>query len=128
MVIAIYILIVLSSATQSASTKVFNRDCSYSSVFNAIKSYAALFIFALIAAFHFEFHFPTLVFGCLYGTCLSISMYAGYQALCYGPMALTSMLVSFSVVVPLIWGVTAGDETLKQLQYLALVLSFLLLF
>jgi drug/metabolite transporter (DMT)-like permease len=52
-------------------------------------------------------------------------MYAGYQALCRGPMALTSMLVSFSVVIPLIWGITVGNETLKTMQYTALVLLFL---
>ena len=52
-------------------------------------------------------------------------MYAGYQALCRGPMALTSMLVSFSVIIPLIWGITVGNETLKALQYPALVLLFL---
>jgi drug/metabolite transporter (DMT)-like permease len=52
-------------------------------------------------------------------------MYAGYQALCRGPMALTSMLVSFSVVIPLIWGITVGNETLKTMQYPALILLFL---
>jgi drug/metabolite transporter (DMT)-like permease len=52
-------------------------------------------------------------------------MYAGYQALCRGPMALTSMLVSFSVVIPLIWGITVGNETLKAMQYPALILLFL---
>lgn len=125
MVIAIYLAIVLASATQSATTKLFHRHSSCSSAFNAIKSYAALALFALIAAFDFEFHWPTVLFGCLYGVCLCVSMYAGYQALCRGPMALTSMLVSFSVVVPLVWGITVGDETLKALQYLALVLLFL---
>ena len=52
-------------------------------------------------------------------------MYAGYQALCRGPMALTSMLVSFSVIIPLIWGITVGNETLKSLQYPAFILLFL---
>ena len=121
----IYILIVLASAMQSASAKEFNKNCSHSSVFNAIKSCSALILFALIAAFGFQFHLPTLLFGCLYGACLCVSMFAGYQALSRGPMALTSMLGSFSVIIPLIWGVTVGGETLKQLQYAAFFLLFL---
>lgn len=125
MVIVVYILIILSSATQSASTKLFNKNCAQPAIFNAIKSCTALVLFALIAAFDFTFHLPTVLFGILYGTFLCISMYAGYQALCRGPMALTSMLVSFSVIIPLIWGITAGNETLKSIQYLAL--GFLLL-
>ncbi|MBE6609195.1 MAG: hypothetical protein E7634_00850 [Ruminococcaceae bacterium] len=52
-------------------------------------------------------------------------MYAGYRALCLGPMALTSMLVSFSVIIPLIWGITVGNETLKTMQYPAFALLFL---
>ena len=125
MVIVVYILIIISSATQSATTKLFNRNCPNSAVFNTIKSCTALVLFALIASFDFSFHLPTVLFGFSYGTCLCISMYAGYKALCCGPMALTSMLVSFSIVIPLIWGITVGNETLKSLQYPALILLFL---
>jgi len=125
MVIAVYLLIILASVTQSATTKLYNRVDSRSTVFNAIKSCTALVLFALIAAFGFTLHLPTVIFGFLYGACLCVSMYAGYQALCRGPMALTSMLVSFSVVIPLIWGITVGNEALKKLQYPALALLFL---
>ena len=122
MVVFIYLLIVIATVTQSATTKLFNRNSAHSDVFNAIKSCTALVLFSLISAFGFTFHLPTMLFGASYGVCLCISMYAGYQALCRGPMALTSMLVSFSVIVPLIWGVTLGNETLKSLQYPALIL------
>ena len=125
MVIAGYILIILASVTQSATTKLFNRNCSNSAIFNTIKSCTALVLFALISAFGFTFHLPTVLFGVLYGASLCISMFAGYQALCRGPMALTSMLVSFSIVIPLIWGITVGNETLKSIQYPALILLFL---
>lgn len=125
MVIIVYISIILASVTQSATTKLFNQNCSNSAVFNAMRSCTALVLFALIAAFGFTFHLPTVLFGVLYGTCLCISMFAGYQALCRGPMALTSMLVSFSVMIPLIYGITVGNETLKKIQYLALVLLLL---
>ncbi|MBQ3014066.1 MAG: EamA family transporter [Clostridia bacterium] len=122
MVIAVYVLIILASATQSAATKLFQKHCPYSSVFNTIKAASAFLLFALLSVFGFEFHLPTLIFGSFYGICLSISMYAGYQALCRGPMALTSMLVSFSVIIPLIWGVAVGKETLKMIQYPAFAL------
>lgn len=123
--IAVYLLIILASVTQSASAKLFNRGSAHSAVFNAIKSCTALLSFALIAAFGFTPHLPTLALGALYGICMCISMYFGYQALRCGPMALTSMLVSFSLVIPLIWGITAGNETLKTIQYPALALLFL---
>jgi len=125
MVIFVYILIVLASATQSSTAKLFNKNCSQSSVFNALKSCTALILFALAAVFGFSFHLPTVLFGVLYGASLCISMWTGYKALCLGPMALTSMLVSFSVIIPLIWGITVGNETLKTMQYPAFALLFL---
>ena len=125
MVICVYLLIIISSVTQSASTKLFNRGGSDSAVFNAIKSCTALVLFALIAAFGFSFHWQTLIFGLLYGGCLCLSMYSGYRALCCGPMALTSMLVSLSIVIPLIWGITLGNEKLTAFQYPALILLFI---
>lgn len=124
MVIAVYILIVLATVTQSATTKSFQRSSSYHTVFNAIKSGTAFILSALISAFGYTFHLPTMLFGVSYGVCMCVSMYAGYQALCRGPMALTSMLVSFSVIIPLFWGITAGNETIKAIQYPAFVLLF----
>ena len=124
MVIAVYVLIVLAAVAQCATTKLFNRHCASSAIFNAVKAFTAFALFALIAAFDFHFHAPTALFGVLYGVCLCISMYAGYQALCRGPMALTSMLVSFSVIIPLIWGITAGNELLKRTQSVAFIFLF----
>ena len=114
-----YFLIVACAGTQSATTKLYNRQAGNPAVFNAIKASAALVLFALMAAVGFTFHLPTMLFGLAYGTCLSISMHAGYKALCLGPMALTSMLASFSVVIPLLWGVTVGGESVKGLQWVA---------
>lgn len=122
MELIIYLLIVAATVTQSASTKAFNRCSAHSAVFNAVKAGTALILFALMAAPGFQLHWPTLLFGLLYGGCMCLSMYAGYKALCLGPMALSSMLVSFSVLIPLIWGVTAGQETLNAVKCLALVL------
>ena len=124
MVILVYLAIVLSSVTQSASTKAFNRQSDNSAVFNAVKATTSFALFALMAVKGFTFHLPTLIFGLLYGACMCLSMYSGYKALCLGPMALTSMLVSFSIIVPLIWGLTVGDEILSTLRITALILLF----
>lgn len=127
MIILIYAFIVLSSVTQSVTTKLFNQKLSCSAVFNAIKSLTSLVLFALISLFGFTFHLETMFFGVAYGACLCVSMYTGYQALCRGPMALTSMLVAFSVIIPLIWGITAGNEVLKTIQYPGIVLLFIVI-
>ena len=125
MVILVYFLVVFFTVSQSTVTKLYNRRGGSALVFNALKGATALVLFAVMAlAQGFTFHLPTLWFGLAYGALLSVSMISGYKALCLGPMALTSMLVSFSVVIPLLWGLTAGEEELSPLRIAALCLLF----
>ena len=123
MVILVYFLVVFFTVSQSTVTKLYNRRGGSALVFNALKGATALVLFAVMALVQgFTFHLPTLFFGIAYGALLSVSMISGYKALCLGPMALTSMLVSFSVVIPLLWGLTAGEESLSPLRIVALCL------
>jgi len=122
MIFLFYFLILFSSATQVSATKLYNKCSDNSAVFNAIKAVSALILFALMAMIGFRFHLPTVLFGFCYGACLCLSMYAGYKALCLGPMALTSMLTSFSVVIPLLFGIAVWKETLGGFKIAALAL------
>ena len=119
MTLAVYFLIIFASVTQSATAKLFNRTSSNPVMFNAIKATASLVLVVVMSVFGFSYHTPTLIFGLSYGISLSISMYFGYMALSSGPMALTSMIVSFSVLIPVLYGVTVGKESLGIFQYFA---------
>jgi hypothetical protein len=79
-----YLLIILFSCVQSACTKFYNRYSSDVLVFNKLKSFSALVVFALILIGGCDFNLTTVVYGAIYGIFLSISMYAGCAALCMG--------------------------------------------
>lgn len=118
----IYLGIVFSSVTQSASTKLFHRGQGSVWTFNAIKAMAAFLFMLAFSFWQLSFHLPTVVFGISYGALLSVSMYAGFEALRRGPMALTSMLVTFSVAIPFLWGVFVKGEVLTPWQGIAIFL------
>ncbi len=118
----IYFLIVACAGTQSAMTKLYGKKGESPAVFNALKATSALVLFALMAIINFRFHLPTVLFGLGYGACLCLSMHAGYKALCLGPMALTSMLASFSIVIPLLFGIAVWNEKINLMKGIALVL------
>ncbi|MBO7761385.1 MAG: hypothetical protein J6T24_01155 [Clostridia bacterium] len=124
MPVLMYLAAVLSAVVQSASAKLFNRHSDSAATFNFIKALTALGLFALLAVGGFTLHLPTLLWGLAFGACQAASMYAGYRALCLGPMAPTSMLVSFSVAMPILWGLSVGGEALKPLQIPGLILLF----
>jgi drug/metabolite transporter (DMT)-like permease len=110
---------------QSVAVKFFNkRNVSENPmVFNSIRVLSALilFIFYTLITENITFHVPTVICGVIYGISLSISMYFGYRALNLGPLALTGMLVSFSIIMPLIWGVLVRDESLNLIKVFAFV-------
>lgn len=120
----IYFGIIFLSNIQSVCTKLFHRENQKSEIFNARKSVSAFLLFGVFSISQFSFHMPTLLLGMCYGLSLSVSMFAGYKALCTGPMALTGMLVSFSVILPLLWGVLVRQELITGMQYPAFVLLF----
>ncbi len=125
MSVFVYFLVIVSTVAQSASTKKFTRTHGNGLVFNAIKSaVAAVLLLAIALAFGFDWHLPTVIYGAVFGLFLCVSMYCGYKALALGPMSLTSMLVSFSVVLPLLYGVFFCDEPLNVLKYIAFLLIF----
>ena len=120
--IFLYVCIVLASVTQSASTKQYNRGGGSSLVFNSLKTLSAFLLFLLISLPGFTLHGPTVVYGLLYGLSLCLSMYAGFRALGLGPLALTGMLVSFSLLMPLLWGVLVRHEPFGILKGVGLLL------
>ena len=107
----IYFGIILCSCAQSLLTKASGRAGS-PCFFNTEKALFAFLLFALIGGRGFSFHLPTAVFAVLFAACLSVSMYFGYQSLCTGPVSLTSLIVSFSLVIPCIYGIVFLKEPL----------------
>lgn len=122
MSILIYLCIIIASVTRSATSKLYNRSDGPSYVFNAIKTLSALILFILMGIVQFRFHLPTVLYGAAYGAFLCIASYSGFRALSMGPMSLTSMLVSFSLIIPLVWGIAVRGEQVSLIQYVGILL------
>ena len=119
-----YLLNVACSSWQSALGKHYAVNGGKASVFNinkALSGAVVFLVFGLVGGL--SFHIPTLLFGLGYGVCLCISMYSGFKALSMGPMALTSIIASFSLIIPFIFGLTLWGEELSA--YAAVGMLFL---
>lgn len=119
----------LCTTSQSALTKsAALKTAGTSFRFNAIKTGAAVLLFAALSLSGFEFHFPTFVYAFVYAIALTVSTICGYMALMKGPMALTSLIISYSVIIPCLYGLAFLEETLKNLQIPGLVMLFVSMF
>ena len=119
----LYALNVLGSAGQSVLGKQYAQTGGKVADFNVCKAFSGLVFFLLWGLIGgLTFHSPTVIFGALYGIFLCLAMYFGFQALATGPMALSGMIGSFSLVVPLLFGLVVWGELLSGFGIVGLCL------
>ena len=127
----LYFLNVVCSAGQSALGKHYAHHGGNPLRFNITRAAIGAVIFLVYGIITgFSFHLPTILFGVGYGISLSISMQTGLKALGIGPMALTSTIAAFSLVIPFFFGIFFWDEQLtlfKTIGIILLLLSMLLI-
>lgn len=125
MTILLYFMNVACSAGQSTLSKQYASRGGNANLYNINKTLVGLLVFLIVGLCSgLTFHMPTALLGIGYGTALSISNYAGFTALSMGPMALTSIIASFSLVIPFAVGITVWGESLSVLGVIGIVLLF----
>lgn len=119
----LYLCNILCASGQSAFGKQYARSGGKAAVFNINKAFVGAVLFLLCGLLKkFSFHIPTAVLGICYGIVLCCSMHTGFQALSIGPMALTSMIASFSLVIPFFFGICFWNETLTAFKAVGMLL------
>lgn len=131
MIPLLYAAVVLGQTTQASFMKLNNRKGASDVVrFNFFKSLAALLLFlVLFLVREGDFHLPTMLYGMLFGVCISCSSYFAYRALGLGPLSLTYMLFNCCILVSCLYGVIVQGERITALGGvgLALMLGAMLL-
>lgn len=125
----LYTLNVLCTAGQSALGKQYAKRSGEALPFNINKAAIGTVLFLVFGCISgFSLHFETMLFGLFYGISLCISMHTGFKALSIGPMALTSMIASFSLIIPFLCGIILWNEQLTLLKCIAILLLLLSIF
>ena len=129
MIPILYSLNVLCSVGQSALGKQYARRGGESLPFNINKAVIGTILFLVLGLMSgFSWHLETMLFGLFYGISLCISMHTGFKALSIGPMALTSIIASFSLIIPFLFGIILWNETLTLLKFSGIILLLLSIF
>lgn len=120
----LYFLIVLLSCTQGASSKLAgsNGNNIHPVIFNTLKSVPPFLFFFIISIPNFQFHLPTLGYGIAFAVSQCVSMHCGYKALSIGPMSLSSMIASFSLIIPCLYGILFCNEPITVIKAVGFVL------
>lgn len=125
MTAAYYILTVLFSAVQSVFAKKNGKENGDIKLFQLARAAVALASFGIIIILSGKLHLDSALYGSFYGVSLSLSMVSGYMALKNGPMGLTSSVVSFSLIIPIIFSAITLGERLTTFGICGLILCFI---
>lgn len=119
---AIYAATVLCANVRSVLTKKNAVINGNPSLFNFLRALTAFILFGIIAALSgFNFHFPTIIFGVIYGFLFCGSAFCGLNAMKRGPLGITSSIVSFSLVIPCVYGAVFLKEKIGCLDIIGFV-------
>lgn len=112
MIPLLYSAVVLGQTAQATLMKLNSKTGKSDVVrFNLFKSFAAMLLFlVLFLLLREDFHLPTMLYGMLFGVCISVSSYFAYRALAVGPLSLTYMLMNCCIVISCLYGVLFSDE------------------
>ncbi len=104
-------LIPMISACQSISQKQYTLKNKSPNVilFSAITSLIAFFFFLITSGFDLNFDIRLVPYALGFAVCYASAWVGTVMALRYGLMALSSLIVSFSLVFPTVYGIIHGE-------------------
>lgn len=122
-----YLLIILcaislalqASIRKSYSDKVSERGTM---LFNGCSCFVAAMFFWVCGGFKFEYNASLVCWALAFGLFFGLTTFASFKALQIGPLSLTSLVTSYSLLIATLYGIIFKDEAVNILIIIGLVL------
>lgn len=116
-------LIVIFMSVQQVAKKAFSNRCSGGALtFSAASCVAALTVFLVTAGGELHFTWAFVGYSVAFAASYCFALIFGLLAIKVGPLSLSSLLSSFSLLIPTFYGIVALQEQTSLFLYLGLVL------
>lgn len=128
------ILLAFFMCMQSIFTRMYNQKLEVSvensSIFTLVRVLIIALFFLVLGGFRMDWHSPTMPYALSYGVMLAVNLISCTMAYLTGPFALTSLLISASMVLVTLYGFVFLHEPISLTMGIGiglLVISVLLL-
>ena len=121
----LYIILTVCSLTlQSAIRKSYGKQLNGKGtcVFNGFACLMAALFFWTSGGFQFAFHGPVIIWALVFGVFFGTATYASLCALQIGPMSLTSLAISYSLMIATLYGILFRHEKISIWTVIGLLL------
>lgn len=107
-------LIVVGCSVQQIAKKSYNvRNVGGVYIFSAATTFMAMLFFAATSGVTFEFSAEAIWYSIAFASAYSVATVFSMLAIKTGPLALTSLIVSYSLIIPTVYGLVVLDETMN---------------
>ena len=120
--------VVFLSCVQNICKKQYTLKYNFGVLtFNAICTLFAFFFFLIVGG-SLEWNWTYFPYSALYGVVYAVSMNALHMAITNGSLAITSLVLAYSLVIPALYGLFVLKEQVGVAQYFGMVLVLISLY
>ena len=120
------LLVVVASGTtfQNVMAKRFNTKESIINPFfySTTVGFVAMIFFALAAGFKLNFNAEFLPYSIIFGVAFASASVGNVYAMKNGPMSLTSLMLSLSLIIPTMFGIVVLNDPVGYLTYIGIAM------
>lgn len=114
MSILLLLLTIVTLTAQNVFTKQYGKRESAGPVsYAAVTAFSSLLVFIVASGFHFAFNPAVLTYAVMFALAYSASTIGLMVALKNGPLSITSLLFSYSLIIPTLYGILCLNEPVK---------------
>ncbi len=125
MIAILLMLSIITQVSQQMCRKEYNKTQSDKPLsFSLVGVLATLIYFIVLSGGKMSFTHEMFMYSIPFSICYTIAYVCTIYAIKYGPLSLTSLMMSCSIVVPLLFGVTFLKEPVTLTLIVGLVLLF----
>lgn len=130
MEVALLVVVSFTLAIQSIVSNKYSKKVSNANilVFPAIISITVFLFYLIYNRFHIELHLDTFYYSLAYGILYTIIFLFQVKAFENGSLSLTSLIISYSLIIPTLFGIIFQKEKGSVFFYIGLVLLLVSLF
>lgn len=122
------ILVILGMSTQGLTRKGFSLKHNAPFLFSFMSVGIAMLFFIVSAGKNFVFSWDYIPYAIIFALGYGSATVFGFFAITHGSLGLTSLVTSYSLIIPTIYGILFLDEKPSFMLYIGLVLLFTSIF
>jgi len=122
------ILVILGMSTQGLTRKSFSLKHNAPFLFSFLSVGIAMIFFIISAGKNFIFSWDYIPYAIIFALGYGSATVFGFFAIMYGSLGLTSLVTSYSLIIPTIYGILFLGEKPSFMLYIGLVLLFASIF